>query len=143
VRAAFSRLAALPGAADAEVLVERMAAPGVELLVAARRDGVIPTLVIAMGGVFVETRADAAVVALPASPTRVERALQDLRGIDVPAVAQLAARVGDLLLDGGFDLIELNPVVATATGAVAVDALACRSPTPDRGLMAAALERAR
>jgi acetyltransferase len=133
VRAAFARLS---GLSAADVLVERMAPPGVELLIAARRDGVIPTLVIALGGVFAEARADAAVIALPASAARVGRALRKLRGIDTRAVAELAARVGDLLLEGGYELIELNPVIVTSSTAVAVDALICRSPIP-------ALEKAR
>jgi acetyl-CoA synthetase len=159
VRVAFSRLRTLPAARGAEVLIERMAAPGVELLVAARRDGVVPTLVLALGGIFTELRADAAVVALPASAPRVARALRSLRGaalfdgargrmaVDVDAVASLASRIGELLLDGDFDLVELNPVIAGADGAVAVDALARRapaSPVPaplhDRGV--AALEDA-
>jgi hypothetical protein len=123
------------------VLVERMAPTGVELLVAARRDGVVPTLVVALGGIFAELSGDAAVIALPASPARVERALRSLRGarvldgargrppVDVAAVAALAAHVGELLLDESYELIELNPVVAGPDGAVAVDALALeRSP---------------
>jgi succinyl-CoA synthetase beta subunit len=63
--------------------------------------------------------------------------------VDIGAVSRLAARVGELLLEGDFDLIELNPVIATAEGAVAVDALARRTATrrSDRGL-AAALEDA-
>jgi len=42
VRAGYERVAA----AGDEVLVEAMAAPGVKLLVAARRDAVVPALVI-------------------------------------------------------------------------------------------------
>jgi hypothetical protein len=113
---------------------------------------VVPTLVVALGGVFAEFASDAAVVALPASPARVVRALRSLRGaalfdgargtprVDVDAVARLAARVGDLLLDGGFELVELNPVMAGEGGAVALDALVSRVPVQDRGL--AALENA-
>jgi hypothetical protein len=79
---------------------------------------------------------DAAVVALPASPERVERALRSLRGaplltggrgrrpLDVAAAARLAAGVGDLLLAADLSLIELNPVFVHEQGAVAVDAVA-------------------
>ena len=41
-------------AAGHDVLVEAMAAPGVELLVAARRDAVVPALVLGLGGVWTE-----------------------------------------------------------------------------------------
>jgi acetate---CoA ligase (ADP-forming) len=152
VSAAFGRLRRLRPGGD--VLAERTAAPGVELLVAARRDGVVPTLVLALGGVWTEALGDAAVLPLPAGPERVARALRGLRGaglltggrgrppLDVDAAARLAARVGELLLADDFELIELNPVVVHETGAIAVDALARRldePSTPDRG--AAALER--
>jgi hypothetical protein len=126
VRAAHARLGAGP------LLVERMAAPGVELLVAARR-GVVPALVVGLGGAFAELLDDVAVVPLPAAPERVERALRALRGarllrnVDVPAVARVAARVGELLLEQGLHEIELNPVFAYPDGAVAVDALARRT----------------
>jgi succinyl-CoA synthetase beta subunit len=43
----------------------------------------------------------------------------------VDAAAELAARLGDLLLERNLRLIELNPVVVHHRGCVAVDALAC------------------
>src|SRR4029079_16004178 len=43
-----------PAADGARVLVERMAPPGAELLVAARADAVVPALVIGLGGVSAE-----------------------------------------------------------------------------------------
>jgi succinyl-CoA synthetase beta subunit len=46
--------------------------------------------------------------------------------INLAAVARLAEGIATLLLDDGLDLIELNPVVATSAGAVAVDAAARR-----------------
>ena len=78
MREVHARLTALavPGAA---VLVERMAEPGAELLVSARADGVVPSLVIAAGGLWTELLGDAAVVPLPATPERVERAIAGLR----------------------------------------------------------------
>jgi acetyl-CoA synthetase len=126
--------------ADADVLVERMIGPGLEVLVAARRDGVVPTLVLSLGGVFAELGRIAAVVALPATPGRVERALRTLLGgaggsrraaaVDLGAVARIGSRVGRLLVDSGYELIELNPVIATDEGAWAVDAVACRAVAP-------------
>ena len=71
---------------------------------------------------------------LPADAARIEAALRSLRGaplllggrgeagVDLAAVARLAQRLGEVLLDGGFSVIECNPVLAGPSGAVAVDA---------------------
>jgi acetate---CoA ligase (ADP-forming) len=138
LREAHARLVGLPVADGAEVLVERMASPGVELLVAARADGVVPALVIALGGIWTEAMDDVAIVPLPAEPERVERALRSLWGapllvgargrdpVDLSALATLASRSGEVLLEHGLGLLELNPVVARPDGAVALDALARR-----------------
>ena len=102
------------------VLVERMAAPGTELLVAVRRDGVVPVLVVGLGGVHTERLDTVAIVPLPVTPARVKHALHTL-GLDAPdAVATLATKLAELPLA----LIELNPVIVRAHSAVAVDALA-------------------
>ena len=80
LRDAVERLLALPAATGAELLVERMAPPGVELLVAARADAVVPALVVGLGGIWTEVLDDVAIIPLPASPARVERSLRGLRG---------------------------------------------------------------
>ena len=141
-REAYRQLISSPAAAGARVLVEAMAPPGVELLVAARADGVVPALVIGGGGVWVEAMDDVVVVPLPADAERCRRAVLSLRGAtalrgdrggthaDIDAVAALAARVGGMLLESALDLIELNPVIAHERGCVAVDAVARRSPAP-------------
>jgi acyl-CoA synthetase (NDP forming) len=135
VREAFSQLSALPLGSEAGVLVEAMMPAGVELLVAARADGVVPALVIALGGIWTEALGDVAVIPLPADPARVKDALLGLRGaplltgargaepVDVDAVARIAARCGEILLQQGLGLLELNPVVARPDGAVALDAV--------------------
>jgi acetyl-CoA synthetase len=116
------------------VLAERMLAPGVELIIAARTDGVVPALVLGLGGIWTELLDDVAIVPLPADPSRIEAALRSLRGapllvggrgapsIDLAAVVALAEAVAALLLEGGLDLIECNPVVASTAGAVSLDA---------------------
>ncbi len=134
VRAAYPRVAALALEHDGVVLAERMAAPGIELIVAARTDGVVPALVLGLGGIWTELLDDVAIVPLPADADRVETALRSLRGapvllgtrggvgVDLGCVARLAQRLGQILLDDGFSVIECNPVIAGPSGAVAVDA---------------------
>ena len=129
VRAAHRAL--VGGNGGAEVLVERMAAPGAELIVAVRRDAVVPALVIGLGGHYAEAFDDVAVVPLPAAPARVEAALRSLRGAallagaDLPAAARLAAALAEI---PGLELVECNPVLVHEEGAVVVDAVAKENP---------------
>ena len=130
------------GLADANgshVLVERMAAPGTELLVAARADAVVPVLVLGLGGRLdraLRRRRDR-----PAAGRRRPRGggaaprcaarplLTGGRGgapLDLRAAAELAAGAGDVLLAERLALLELNPVIVGLQGAVAVDATARR-----------------
>jgi succinyl-CoA synthetase beta subunit len=154
-RRAFRRLAALAAEYEGAVLAERMAAPGVELLVAVRTDGVVPALVLGLGGIWTELLDDVQVVPLPASAERVERALLSLRGapmlaggrgrerVDIGAAARLAARTGELLVERSLELIELNPVRVAARGAVALDATIRRwAPVAEAGVGAAEGRRA-
>jgi succinyl-CoA synthetase beta subunit len=141
MREAHDRLMelAVPGAA---VLVERMAEPGAELLVSARSDGVVPSLVIAAGGLWTELLGDSVLIPLPASPERIEQAIRGLRTaplftggrgrppLDVAAAARLAAATGELLLDSRLALIELNPVFVHEHGVTVVDAAAASQEQP-------------
>ena len=138
VRRAHRQMAPLADAHDGVILVERMAPPGVELIVAAHTDGIVPALVVGLGGIWTELVRDVAVIPLPADAARIERAIATLRGAplllggrgrpaaDVPAAARLAAQVGALLLERGLTTVECNPVLVGAGGdglsAVAVDA---------------------
>jgi acetyl-CoA synthetase len=136
VRRAHRAMAALAAEHDGVVLVERMALPGVELIVAAHTDGVVPALVVGLGGIWTELLRDVAVIPLPADSERIKRAIATLRGAplllggrgrpgaDVAAAATLAARVGRLLLDRSLATVECNPVLVgePGGGAVAVDA---------------------
>ena len=136
VRLAHRRLAALAAEHEGVVLAERMAPGGAELLVAARADTIVPVLVIGLGGIWTELLDDVAIVPLPADARRIERALRSLRGAglltgsrgrpaaDIAAAATLIERCGELLLEGGVELIELNPVLVgeAGAGAMAVDA---------------------
>jgi acetyl-CoA synthetase len=140
VREAAAALLALPEAAGATLLVERMAGEGVELIFAVTRDGVVPALLVGIGGIWAEALDDVAIVPLPAAPARVERALRGLRAaplltggrggpaIDLAAAARFGSRLGELALEHGLDLLEVNPALASPQGCVALDAVARRAP---------------
>jgi len=119
----------------AVVLVEAMAEPGVEMLVSATCAGVVPSLVVGLGGIWTELLDDVAVIPLPADAERVRAEVERLNGFTLlsggrgkPALAvtslyPLAERVGDALLSEDLSLIEINPVLVSHKSAVAVDAI--------------------
>lgn len=131
VRTSAQRLLRIAG----QVLVEQQVPAGVEVLIAARQDGVIPTLTIGLGGIWTEALSDLAVVGLPAPAPVVRAALGRLRAagllagargqvpVDLDALCLLAERIGTLLLAERLHLVEANPVIAGATAATAVDLL--------------------
>ncbi|GAA0432861.1 hypothetical protein Acor_06770 [Acrocarpospora corrugata] len=138
VREAFRRVSGvLPtaGGVGGVVLVEEMVVAGVEVMVAVRRDGVVPVLVVALGGVWVEIFDDVVVVPLPADPDRIERAVRRLKAApllvggrgrpagDVRGLAELAATVGEMAMAEGLELVELNPVFVRPDGVTVVDAV--------------------
>jgi acyl-CoA synthetase (NDP forming) len=137
VRSEAQRLLTLRETRDT-LLVEQMADPGVELIVAAHRDGVVPVLVVGLGGIWVEVADDAAILPLPTTPDAVIDALRRLRGaslltggrgrssVDLTKVAQLACAVGAALISEDLALVELNPVIAGPHAAIAADAVVRR-----------------
>ena len=108
------------------ILVEQMAPPGAELLVSVRKDAVVPALVVGLGGIWTEALDDVAIVPLPASAARVERALSSLKGAalipNISAAAHVASQIG--AASDGLELLECNPVLIHHDGAVVVDATA-------------------
>jgi acetyl-CoA synthetase len=117
------------------VLVEVMADQGVEMLVSATRDGVVPSMVLGLGGVWTELLNDVAVIPLPASADRIRSAVESLRGYSLlsggrgePALAiaafyQLAHSVGEAFMREELSLAEINPVIVSRVSAEAVDAV--------------------
>ncbi len=113
---------------------------GVECLLGIARDDQLgPTLVIGLGGVFVEILADVQIRIPPISAAEARRALESLKGVkvftgvrgappaDIDSLADMAARLSWLAFDLGDEIAELdlNPVVVLpkGEGAFAVDAL--------------------
>jgi acetate---CoA ligase (ADP-forming) len=119
------------------LLVEPMAAPGIELIVGLRRDPQFgPAVLVGLGGVLAEFLDDVAVRLAPVGHATALAMLDDLRGstllhgvrgrpgIDRNAVARILVALGDLGLERpDIREIDLNPVIAGPHGAIAVDAL--------------------
>jgi hypothetical protein len=140
IRDAATRLLALGRSQDLTVrgvLVEPMAPPGLELIVGIRRDPQFgPIVLVGLGGTLAEVLDDVAIRLAPLEQPEAEAMLDDLRGarvlagvrgrpaIDRGAVASMLVALGRLAVDRS-DLLEvdLNPVIASAGGAIAVDAL--------------------
>ena len=135
LRAAYADLAARLGP---RVLVAATAPPGVEVSVGMVRDPMLgPMVVLAAGGSLVELLADA-VFALPPVSEAQARQLLDrlriaplLRGFrgapagDLAALARSVAGIAQLAVELGDRLgaLEVNPVLVSPSGAVAVDVL--------------------
>jgi acetyl-CoA synthetase len=129
VREAFRRLGAVrdrlaiissPTNGAAAVLVETMAAPGVELIISVRRDAVVPALVIGLGGIHVEALDAVAILPLPVDQDRLRAAVERLGA--PPHAAEIAAQIATAA--DGLALLECNPVLIHSDGAVVVDAIA-------------------
>ncbi len=122
------------------VLVQRMAAPGLEVIVAIRRDELFgPMLMIGLGGVHVEVLRDVVLSPVPVSHEAARELLARLRGcallngvrggnpVDKSALVDLIVRLSQFAIEHGehFDVLELNPVLVhdAGEGVSIVDAL--------------------
>ncbi len=144
VRDAFAAVDAAGGHPGAGVVVQPMAAPGVELLVGANRiDPYPPLLLVGLGGTATDLLADRCVRLAPLTDLDAAEMISGLRAYplltgyrgaaraDVAAVEQLLLRVS-ALVDEVPELVELdlNPVVATPAGCTALDVKVRLAPVP-------------
>ena len=118
------------------VLVCRQVSARRELIVGAIRDATFgPTVMVGLGGVFAEALSDVVFRPAPLSRQDALEMPQELQGarllgafrgeqpVDLDQVAEILVGVGDLLVSHPeISEIDLNPVVVSAGGCVAVDA---------------------
>lgn len=112
--------------------VERMVPGGVELLVGVRRDHSFgPVVVVGAGGVLAELAGDLAVALAPVSPEVADQLLSSLRmapllgrsGLAVAAAARAAAQLSAFAAaHPELSDLEVNPLLVTHEGAIALDA---------------------
>lgn len=142
VGAAIDRMGQRPAIAGKRLdgwLVEEMASAGVEMVIGGLRDPQFgPMVMVGLGGIFVEIMQDVAFRICPISSDQARAMLAELkghallRGARGQASVNEAALIDAILALGGADGIlmslpdiaeaDLNPVIVSADGAVAVDA---------------------
>jgi len=124
---------------DASVIgvqVQQMVTGGHEVIVGIIRDPAFgPVVMFGLGGIFVETLQDTTFRLAPATPAESHGMLDEIRGaailrgvrgmpaVDREALSALIANASQLAADFPEIIeVDLNPVVATASGVLAVDA---------------------
>jgi acyl-CoA synthetase (NDP forming) len=143
VRAAIEEMSRLPAIAAASVqgwLVEEMAAAGQEVVVGGLRDPQFgPLVMVGLGGIFVEVLADVSFRICPITRLDALEMLEELKGapllkgvrgraaVSIDAIIDVLLKVGGengLLLKHADDIKEadINPLIVSERGAVAVDA---------------------
>jgi acyl-CoA synthetase (NDP forming) len=139
VRAAYARIEAAVAKTGAKlegVSVQRMAAPGVEVIVGMTTDHQFgPVLMFGLGGVMVEVLKDVAFRVVPLEPRDASLMVREVKGYPVlegvrgRAGADVAALEAFILKVSDFAAthpevaeIDLNPVFAYPDGAIGVDA---------------------
>lgn len=134
---ALASLSRIPTSTPGRVLIEEMAASGVELIIGGVRDPSWgPCIVIGLGGVTAEAMADSSVRLAPLASADIEDMLEGLRGkklldgfrnlprCDRQAIAKTVQALSRLMLEHPeVAEIEINPVRMTRDGALALDAL--------------------
>jgi hypothetical protein len=119
------------------LMVQPMADPGLELIVGMHRDPLFgPAVMVGLGGVFTEVLDDVAIRLAPLRHDDALTMLDDLRGhrildglrgrpgVDRDAIAGLLVALGDLAIRRPEIVeVDMNPVIANASSALAVDAL--------------------
>jgi acetyl coenzyme A synthetase (ADP forming)-like protein len=117
------------------VQVQQMVTGGSEVIVGIIRDPAFgPVVMFGLGGVFVETLQDTTFRLAPTTPTEALRMLDDIRGAAVlrgvrglpaanqDALSAIIINVSQLAADfPEISEIDLNPIMASAHGAIAVD----------------------
>ena len=136
VREAFGRImesarAFAPDVTIEGVRVERMAGPGVEVIVGVSRDPDFgPMLAVGIGGVFVELLDDVVLSPVPVDAAEAREMLRGLRGrrlldgvrgaapADTDALVRLLVAVSELAAaaNGALEALDLNPVIVHPCG---------------------------
>ncbi len=134
----FGRISAGKGIRFGGMLVQEMAGKGVELILGGTRDPTFgPLVVVGLGGTYTEQVRDYALAVAPVSEeeakqmigrTKLQVVLAGYRGgpkVNIGALCRVISSFSRIMADNPvIDQIEVNPLIVTGRGALAVDARA-------------------
>lgn len=137
---ALAALDAIPLSSQRRYLIEEMAPPGLELIVAAKRDESFgPLVMVGLGGIYAEALRDTVTRLAPLTQTEAEEMLEQLRlaplfsgwrgrpKLDGPAVARCLVTLGQFVCQQPrVESLEINPLRVYPSGVLALDALLIR-----------------
>lgn len=128
---------AVPGASIEGILVQQMAPPGHEIIVGLKKDAQFGhALMFGLGGIFVEVYKDVTFRVVPIDKSDALSMIAEIKGYpilkgirgrmpaDVDAIARVLVSVSDLAEKENIIELDINPLIVSESGAVAVDARA-------------------
>ena len=141
VKAAFDEIVAAamkaqPDATIDGVSIQKMARPGIEVIMGMSQDAQFgPVLMFGLGGILVEVLKDVSFRLVPITPRDARQMVQEIKGrpllegyrgqepADVEALEKLLLRLSDFIeKHPEIAELDLNPIFAYKDGAIAVDA---------------------
>jgi acyl-CoA synthetase (NDP forming) len=126
----------LPDARIEGVSVQKMAKPGVEIIIGVTEDAQFgPVVMFGLGGIWVEAIKDVVFRVVPVSAWDADEMVREIKGfavlqgyrgqeaVDIPLLAKLITRISEFIeKNPQFKELDINPLIAYGDGAVAVDA---------------------
>ena len=126
----------LPQAIIHGVSVQKMAHPGVEVIIGMSKDAQFgPVLMFGLGGIWVEVIKDVSFRIVPLTKMDAREMIKEIKGypllegyrgqkpVDISNLEELLIKVSDFVeKNSEIDELDLNPIFAYSDGAVAVDA---------------------
>jgi len=128
---------ATPNAKIEGILVQQMAPPGHEIIVGLKKDAQFGhALMFGLGGIFVEVYKDVTFRVVPIDKSDALSMISEIKGYpilkgirgrmpaDVDAIARVLVSVSDMAEKENIIELDINPLIVSESGAIAVDARA-------------------
>jgi len=128
---------AAPSARIEGILVQQMAAPGIETIVGLKKDAQFGhAIMFGLGGIFVEVYKDVTFRVVPIDKNDALRMISEIKGypilkgmrgkpsVDMDAIARVLVSVSEIAQKENIIELDINPLIVSERGAVAVDARA-------------------
>lgn len=126
----------MPQAKIEGVAIQKMAKPGVEIIIGMSKDAQFgPVIMFGLGGIMVEVLKDVSFRIVPLTPRDAKEMIKEIKGysllegyrgqdpVDIAALEKLILQVSDFIeKNPQIEELDLNPLIANKEGIIAVDA---------------------